>query len=186
MPVFVVVLDACVLFPAALRDTLLDAASAGLYRFHWSDDILEELRRSLVGRKRTAEDKARHLIAEIERTFSDARVTGYEQLIPAMTNDAGDRHVAAAAVAAGAQVIVTSNLRHFPDSALAPFNIEAQSPDEFLINLFDLDPRLMARLVVEQAARLRSPPMTVAQVLTYLERQAPTFAGLVRQEVSEP
>jgi predicted nucleic acid-binding protein len=40
-------------------------------------------------------------------------VTGHEPLIAAMKNDEKDRHVVAAAVKAGAQVIVTSNLKHF-------------------------------------------------------------------------
>lgn len=32
-----VVLDACVLIPATLRDTLLRTAEKGMYRLHWKD-----------------------------------------------------------------------------------------------------------------------------------------------------
>jgi hypothetical protein len=48
---FEVVLDACVLFPASIRDTLLRAADAGLYRVYWSELILEEVRRNLIGQR---------------------------------------------------------------------------------------------------------------------------------------
>jgi predicted nucleic acid-binding protein len=178
------ILDACVIFPASLRDTLLDAAAAGLFRVHWSDEILEELRRNLVIRRSIAHDKAQRLIDALQAAFPEARVIGYQSLIPVMTNDPKDRHVVAAALGAGAQVIVTSNLRDFPQSALAPFDIEALSPDAFLMNLFVPEPRLMTKLVKAQAARLRNPPMSVEQVLDALSRHAPGFVGLVREELA--
>ena len=87
--------------------------------------------------------------------------------------------VVAAALQAHAQVIVTSNLKHFPARAL-PSGIEAQSPDEFLINLFDLAPPTMLALLREQAAALRKPPMTWEELLNRLEKLAPEFVQLVR------
>jgi predicted nucleic acid-binding protein len=177
---FGVVVDACVLYPAALRDTLLRAAAADLYRLHWSDEILEEARRNLVENEAMPADRADRLVAAMVRAFPEARVVGFEALIPAMTNQAKDRHVLAAAVAAGAQVIVTSNLRHFPGRALAPFSVEAQSPDEFLASLADLAPRTMVRILREQAAALKNPPLTVEDVLDDVGLQAPRFAELMR------
>src|SRR5438309_6478453 len=44
---FKVVLDANVLYPFSLRDTLLRAASEGLFQLYWSDQILEEARPEL-------------------------------------------------------------------------------------------------------------------------------------------
>jgi hypothetical protein len=87
----------------------------------------------------------------VEREFPEAEVTGYEHLIAAMRNHEKDRHVAAAAVKAGAQVITTSNLKDFAE---LPEGIEAQSPDVFLCNLFDLDPETFVELLREQAADL--------------------------------
>ena len=42
MPRYTAVLDACVLVPIALADTLLRVAEKGLYRPLWSDRILAE------------------------------------------------------------------------------------------------------------------------------------------------
>lgn len=79
-------------------------------------------------------DKAAKLRGQMERVFPEAIVIGYKPLIAAMHNDAKDRHVVAAAVKAGAQVVTTLNLKDFRP---LPEGIEAQSPDAFLCNLFD-------------------------------------------------
>lgn len=54
--------------------------------------------------------------------------SGHQSLVAAMKNDEKDRHVVAAAVKAGAQVIVTSNLRDFRE---LPDGIEVQPPITF-------------------------------------------------------
>lgn len=97
----IVVLDACVLYPAYLRDTLLSAAEADLYDPRWSDDILADVERNLVADVLTPE-QVRHLIAEMCAAFPDALVHDYEALVPAMRNHPKDRHVVAAAVRAQA------------------------------------------------------------------------------------
>ena len=160
----VAVADACVLVPAALCDFLLRAASAGLYRVRWTDDILDEVRRTLVGDLGKSDVQAERRIAAMKRAFPDALVASHRRLIAAMPNevDAKDRHVVAAAVAAGASVIVTSNLRDFPAPALLLLGIEAQSPDDFLTHLFALDAEAMKAIIVKQADALQTPPMTPA------------------------
>lgn len=178
----IVVLDACVLFPASLRDTLLRAADIDLYRMKFTDEILEETRRNLV-KNGMRIDKAQRLIVAISEYYDDAFVTHHKALIASMPNDKKDRHVLAAAVACKAQVIVTQNLKDFPESLLAPFEIEAQSPDRFLISLFLLAPEKMIELLIEQAASLRDPPMTVYEVLDALSLHVPLFASLVRKEL---
>ncbi|MCO5170386.1 MAG: hypothetical protein M9894_28960 [Planctomycetes bacterium] len=107
---------------------------------------------------------------------------GHEPLIQAMANDEADRHVAAAAIKAGAQVIVTLNLRDF---AGLPPGLEVQPPDEFLGNLLDLDPEGMVALLTEQAAALRNPPRTLDEILGALGKLAPDFAADVRQLLRE-
>jgi hypothetical protein len=94
-----------------------------------------------------------------------------------MPNDEKDRHVAAAAVVAGAQVIVTSNLRDFRK---LPDGIEAQAPDEFLLDLFDLDSQGMVGLLEKQAGALKNPPKTFAQLLEGLSKTVPGFVRAVR------
>ncbi len=180
MSSFGVVLDACVLFSAPLRDTLLRAAEQGLYRVHLTDEILEETRRNLVSTQRTTEEKSHRLVNTIKDVFPEALVGGYELLIPVMTNDPKDRHVLAAAVVSQSQVIVTHNLKDFRDEALSPFSIEAQSPDHFLTNLYDLDPDAMVQIIMEEANELRNPPQSVERVLETLAQQAPNFVSQVR------
>jgi predicted nucleic acid-binding protein len=185
VPSVVAVLDASVLFPAALRDTLLRAAHEGLYRPHWSDAILVEVYRNLIETGRTSQRQAQSLIATMQEAFPDATVTGFEPLVDRMTNHPKDRHVLAAAVAAGAQVIVTSNVRDFPERALGPFKVEAHSPDTFLVALFDAAPEQMVRILTEQAADLHAPPMTIEEVLDQIAVPAPGFAALVRARLPE-
>ncbi|HSH81995.1 MAG TPA: PIN domain-containing protein [Herpetosiphonaceae bacterium] len=178
-----VVLDTSVLFPAVVRDTLLRSADAGMYRPYWSDEILEELRRNLVSTGRTTEEQAQRLVDMLRRAFPEASITGYEEVVNRMTNHPKDRHVLAAAVVAQAQIIVTDNLRDFPETALAPFTIEAQSADTFLTGLFEEVPERMVQIVIEQTAAMRLWPKTYSEVLDSIGKQAPTFAKLVSERL---
>ena len=81
---FVVVLDANVLFPFSLRDTLLRAAAAGFYQLRWSAEILEEMTRNLVATGTMSAANASRLRAIMEREFPEAAVTDYASLVPAM------------------------------------------------------------------------------------------------------
>jgi predicted nucleic acid-binding protein len=177
---FGVVLDACVLIPATLRDTLLRAVEKGMYRLHWSDEILDEVRRNLVKREMTSPENAQDLINQMDNFFPEANVRGFEVLIPSMTNDKKDRHVLAAAVMSRSQVIVTSNIKDFQKKALEPFGIEAQTPDEFLTHLFYLNPTLVIEILSEQARDLNDPPLTVPDVLEVLAIVAPGFVKLMQ------
>jgi len=176
---FGVVLDACVLIPASLRDTLLRAAERGMYRLHWSDLILEEVKRNLVKRDMTSSIEAQELVDVMSEFFAEAFVRGFETLIPCMTNDEKDRHVLAAALMSRSQVIVTSKIKDFPDTALAPFGIKAQTPDEFLTHLFDLSPKYIVDILTEQAGDLVEPPMSVQEVLEDISLHAPSFVSII-------
>ncbi len=175
---FRVVVDACALYPMSICDTLLRAAMADYFQIYWSAKILDEARRNLVAQGRISDEQAAKRFSAMERAFPEAMVTGHEPLIAAMSNDPKDRHVVAAAVKAGAQVIVTANLRDF---ASLPDGIEAQSPDEFLENLFDLDPDRFVDLLRQQAAALQRPPYTFEDLLAALAKTAPNFAAAVSE-----
>jgi len=137
---FRVVLDACVLIPYHLSDLLLRLAEADLFDPRWSADLMDEVRRNLTLKLGVPADKAERRVNRMTVSFPLAAVEGYEQLIPAMTNQQKDRHVLAAAIRADADLIVTTNLKDFPVSALEPYGIEAVHPDEFLLDQLDLDP----------------------------------------------
>ena len=128
-----VVLDACVLIPMPLADTLLRMAEAPrLYLPKWSRTIMDEMTRNLIAKWQMAPEKARRREMELRRHFPEAWVEGFETLEDAMTNDPADRHVLAAAVRSQADLIVTYNRRHFPAASLAPWEIAIQGPSAFL------------------------------------------------------
>jgi predicted nucleic acid-binding protein len=164
--------------PVSLCDTLLRAASAGFFQIYWSEEILEEIRRNLVVKLGLTDEQAANRCSAMRKHFREAMVTGYEPYVAAMENDPKDRHVTAAALKAGAQVIVTSNMRDFKK---LPDGIEAQSPDEFLCNLFGLSPGGMVTLVKAQAAALKRPPITFEQVLGGLATVVPEFAAAIKE-----
>jgi predicted nucleic acid-binding protein len=180
---FKVVLDANVLYPFTLRDTLLRAASEGFFQIYSSAEILDEAVRNLIASETVTPEQGAHLRNAMEQAFPEADVTGYESLVPGMPNDPKDRHVAAAALKAGAQVIVTCNLQDFQT---LPKGVEAQSPDEFLSNLFDLDPDGIVELLRDQTAALKKPPRTFDEVVAALAKTVPTFAACVSKHVTTP
>ncbi|MGH2558121.1 MAG: PIN domain-containing protein [Thermomicrobiales bacterium] len=177
------VLDANVLFPVVLRDTLLRAADAGYFRPYWNAHILAELSRNLIADAHFSEGSAARLIAALRRNFPHAEIAGYEYLVDSLTNHPRDRHALAAANHAGAPVIVTANLLHFPREALRPHGIVAQSPDTFLMDLLSPGPRRLVRIIREQSADMRRPPMTVDEAVDRLEKHAPRFGRELRRHI---
>lgn len=166
-------LDANVLYPAPMRDLLIQLAHMDLFRAKWSAGIhwewIEALLRNEPQRERAALERTRDLM---DRAVRDCLVTEYEPLIPALAlPDAGDRHVLAAAIVGECDVIVTQNLKHFPAATLAPYGIEAQHPDEFLSDYLDLAPGAFCEAVRTLRARLKHPPYSVEDYLGTLTQQ---------------
>ena len=112
----------------------------------------------------------------------DCLVRGYETLIDGLKlPDPNDRHVLAAAIRAGAQVIVTSNLKDFPEADLTAYHVDAQDPDDFVSHLIDLAPGAVCGVVTEQAAALKNPARTVDEILDRLGAQGmPQSAAQIR------
>ena len=91
----------------------------------------------------------------------DAMVTGFEHLIPTVElPDPDDRHVVAASVLAAAHVILTANLKDFPDSVLSPHGLVAEHPDAFLARLCSQSPARFLETLHRVRARLRNPPLS--------------------------
>lgn len=170
---FTAVYDACVLYPAPLRDFLMRLALSGCFRARWSARIHEEWQRNLL-QKRPDLDAVQlaRTAALMDHALPDSRVRGYENLIPGLAlPDPDDRHVLAAAIRCNASVIVTFNERDFPESALLPYGMEAQHPDVFAENLLDLDPAAVVMAAQTQRRALRNPTFNVERYLTTLARQ---------------
>jgi hypothetical protein len=135
-----------------VADTLLRMAEAqGFYVPKWSPHILQELERTLRGSFGYSPAQVRRRIDTMTRAFPEAMVTAYEDLMPAMTNDPKDRHVLAAAVKCGASAVVSDNVRHFPKASLAPYSLECESADAFLLGQYRSHPDAFTGILVEQA-----------------------------------
>lgn len=173
---YTALLDANVLYPASIRDLLLQLASTNQYRARWSEDIHREWIESLLTNE-PHRDRAKLELTrdKMNRAIRDSLITGYQGLIQSLTlPDPDDRHVLAAAIVGKCDVIVTKNVRDFPEDTLAPFDIEAQDPDEFLCNHLSLAPGNFCTVVRTIRKRLQNPPYEVKE---YLDRL--TSVGLV-------
>lgn len=168
--------DANVLYPSGLRNFLMHLALTGLFRAHWSAEVHEEWIRNLLKNRpdltREKLDRTRHLM---DKALPDALVSDYGHLIDAIDlPDRDDRHVLAAALQCRASVIVTHNLADFPSDALAQFNVEAQSPDDFVLALMDVSADLVLEAARSHRASLRNPTKTTEEYLAELETQGLT------------
>jgi len=154
---YAVVLDACVLVPMPLCDTLLRLAEEpALYRPLWSDPILEEVARVLRARLALTAEQVARRIGVMQKAFPEAIVgipEGFTDGIHGI--DAKDRHVVAAAVLARANAIVSLNQKHFPSYHLDPYLILLQTPNSFLVHQFHLNPDLILEKLDAQAAARR-------------------------------
>jgi predicted nucleic acid-binding protein len=168
-----VVYDANVLYPAPLRDLLMYLAMTDLFAARWSNDIHEEW---ITGVLRNRPDLTR---ARLERTRSlmdksvrDALVTGYEALILMLElPDPDDRHVLAVAIQINADVIVTMNLKDFPETVLSKYNIVAQRPDGFVMDLVKMDSEAVLKAITLQQQSLKKPAKTMVEFTETLEQQ---------------
>lgn len=164
---FVALFDACVLYPAQLRDLLLRVACSDAFKARWTDQIHDEWITSLLrDRPDIPSGRLARTRELMDRAVPDCLVTGYEPFIGQLDlPDPDDRHVLAAAIRCQAGVIVTLNQRDFPEEAVAHYGISVQHPDEFLAHLFDLDPAVVCAAVREMRASLENPPKTVRELL---------------------
>lgn len=171
--VFPVLLDTCALFGPVLRDVLLEATYDGIYRPHWSNEILAELERNLR-QKGKDETYINRLGEKLRNAFPEAIISFPSQLEQGLTCDYKDRHVLAAAVAGQCSLIVTQNTKDFPRASTEPFGITAVKPDRFLCDLFDLD-RAQIVECLERIAVRRHCKVEALLNSSGLRSQAPVF-----------
>lgn len=167
---FTAVFDASVLEASATRNLLVQLAQMGIFRGRWTEKTIEELERALAAQRPDLAGSLGPVRRQMLETVRDCTVTGYEDLIEAVKPpDLGRRHVIAAAIKCGAQVIVTGDPDRFPDSAMDQYGIEAQSADQFVLHLISLNVSVVLRAVQLRAIELTHPPMAADEYLSALE-----------------
>lgn len=173
---FTVVYDACVLYPAPLRDLLMHLALSDLFRARWSNRIHDEWIRNVhANRPDLSLDCLERTRERMNHAVRDCVVSDFEFMIPSLSlPDPDDRHVVAAAIHCGASLIITFNLKDFPDSALKPHKLVAQHPDDFIVDLLDLHPAGVLEAVTSHRRSLKSPPKTADEYLDTLLAQGLT------------
>lgn len=158
----------------------MELAGSGIYRARWTDMIHDEWIRSLLETRPDLDparlDRTRQLMND---SVLGCMIEGFEDLIPALhLPDPVDRHVLAAAIHAGADAIVTVNLKDFPPEVAKQYELEILHPDEFLYQQFGLDPAAVVIAARNCRARLRNPPKTADEYLATLEAQSlPLLVG---------
>jgi len=169
----VVVYDACVLYPALLRDFFMRLASAGCVRAHWSRRIQDEWKLNLLrNRPRLSPSRIDETIDAMEEALPHALIEADEVLIAGLRlPDPDDRHVLATAMQCRANVIMTFNLRDFPKGILGPLGMEALHPDDLVIRCLLFDPFAVVNVVREHRAKLTKPSLDVDEYLAALRRQ---------------
>lgn len=174
----VAVLDACVLVPMPLADTLLRLAEPpALYEPRWTDEILAEVTRTLVVHFGKSRRKALYREKAMRDYFRSALVEGYEPFIGRMTNDAKDRHVLAAAAACRADYLITYNLRHFPARHSGAHDTIVLGPSAFLKLLVEADRATVEQRLREQAQAIGT---SLDGILDRLEGAVPAFVAMLR------
>ena len=163
----IALLDACVLYPPALRDLFMWLAVDMLYQPRWTEEIHDEWMRNVLADRpelsRSQLERTRRLMDKIDE---NCLVYGYEALIPTLSlPDTNDRHVLAAAIEAKAAQIVTFNLSDFPITKLRPYGVRAVHPDMFLCALFDDNAAAFLRTLQTHRASLKRPPKTAEEYL---------------------
>lgn len=183
---YTAILDANVLYPQLLRDTLLSLAVARLYHARWTATIHGEWTRNLLLTRPDLATKLPAVVALMNSSVPDCLVTHYEKLAESLElPDPDDRHVLAAAIVGHADAIVTFNTKDFPEAVLQPYGIEVQHPDEFVVNQLQLQKIPALSAIKKMRARWTNPARPAQELITAFElRGMPMTADLLREAIT--
>lgn len=184
---YTVLFDACVMYPAPLRSYLMYLANTGLFRAKWSEQIHEEWIRNLLKNKPEIKRESLERIKKLMNdNVLDSVVESYKHIIDGLElPDVDDRHVLAAAIQGNAETIVTFNLKDFPNDYLDRYGIRAVHPDEFLSDLYSINPSSILKAAQNHINSLKNPPFTSEEYLDCLQKQKlPEFVSLLRPMVT--
>ncbi len=172
MATFSVIYDACVLYPAPLRDLLMRLAVTDLFKAHWTDKIHEEWINALLRQNKYKLEDLEKVRDLMDKHIKDAKIYGYELLINNLVlPDENDRHVLAAAIKINADAIITFNTKDFPSEILSQYAIEVIHPDDFIFSQLELNLALCLKAIKEQRLTLKNPPKNPDEFLLILQKQ---------------
>lgn len=168
---FICVLDTNVIYPLVIRDLLFWFAHYDLYTPKWSTHIFAEWE-NVMRRKAVPEENIQKRITNANMAFPDALVKNYSSLIDGLDlPDKDDRHVLAAAIKTNANLIVTNNLKDFPEQYLLSFGLTAKTADDFLTDIIDLNPGEAIKAFREMVINRKKPDLDEYQVLDILRNR---------------
>ncbi|WP_273220914.1 PIN domain-containing protein [Hyphomicrobium zavarzinii] len=164
-------LDANILFAAQLRALLLALAENGTIDVHWSDDVQREWAEALAAKRPELAASIVRAQAAMADAFPEAAVQNYKHRVAQFElPDPDDRHVVAAAASAACPIILTFNLRDFPDAALTPHGLIAMHPDTFLAGLMSADAKSLVFAAATARDLLKNPAIAPDRYLANLAR----------------
>lgn len=177
---YAVVLDASVLGPMPLADTLLRLAEEpSLYQIVWTEELLQEIGGVLLKLGRT-EAQAERRLKFMRDFFPEAMYELPQEIVEAIPciPDPDDRHVVAAAIIGSANAIISSNTKDFPEECLKRYGLVCQHPDEFLVHQYHLNPEVVLEKLDAQATGIKQQR---TDVLNRLKTTAPRFVEMVEK-----
>jgi predicted nucleic acid-binding protein len=185
MATITAVYDANVLYSAPLRDFLMELAMTNIFYARWTEKIHQEwMRNVLRNRPELSLDRLTRTKNLMNAKVDNCLVTGYEPIIPNLQlPDVNDCHVLAAAIHCQADIIVTFNLRDFPQEVLQPYSIAALHPDKFVLRLMSINSQAVCEAAQRQRTRLKNPPKTVEEYLETLNMQGVVQTAAKLREV---
>lgn len=169
--------DASVLYPSLTRNLLVHLATAGLVAARWTETIQDEWTRNLLeDRPELTPERLARTRRLMDAAVPDALMDEDQELIETLSlPDQDDRHVLAAAITGEVDVLITWNLRHFPQEAVLVHGIEVLTPDDLVCRLMALAPQDTREAVEALRVSLNNPPYTWPGLLKRFDQ-----VGLVR------
>ena len=171
MTKIVALYDANVLYPAPLRDLLMQLAFDELIQARLTNTIHDEWIRNVI---KNRPDLSLTRLQNVAKLMNDSiegiLIQGFEHLIEGLTlPDPDDRHVLAAAIHGQVDVIVTNNQKDFPIKTLEPYGLSVQSADDFVTGLLEVNDKAVREVIATIQRRLRKPSLTMLEYFTTLE-----------------
>ena len=168
---FTAFFDANIFYSVMRTSPVIYLARTKLFRAPWRERVHDEWTDAVARKRGIDPGKLAVLRYDINAAIPDCIVSGFEDIEQGLDlPDPDDRHVLAAAITGGADLVVTCNLKHFPADKLAPFGMEALHPDQFLANQLDLAPDLFVAAVKDDIAHYENPKPDLNTYVGWLRR----------------